>query len=123
MTESRISSARQTLIQSAVQSRPKSAYVLIVLGLIIEAVELGRYWLINHPLHWQPQAIAFTLGFVGFYIFNPKGTLKGATFLVNSAGGFIALIRTGKRAGDVKIIEASPNDTIPPPPTTKKTDD
>lgn len=84
--------------------RPRSGYAIITFALVIVAVELGRYWLIGHPLHWQPEAIAFVLGFVGFYVRNPSQTLTGATFLVDSAGKFLLIFRTGRRATDPVVV-------------------
>lgn len=86
-------------------NRPKSGYALIALAIVIEGIELARYWLINHPLHIPPQAIAGVIGFVGFYIRNPRQTKEGAMILVDIGTRIIGVIRTGKRAGDVKVVE------------------
>jgi len=94
--------------------RPRSAFALILMAVVIVTIEMVRYWLLGHPLHWQPEAIAFVVGFVGFYIRNPKQTREGAMILLNGATGLIAVFRTGKRAGDVKVVEVEkPKETDP----------
>lgn len=85
--------------------RPKSGYALIAVALAIESVELGKYWLTGHPLHVPPQIIAAVIGFIGFYIRNPKQTKDGAMTIVDLGTRLIAVVRTGKRAGDVKAVE------------------
>ena len=97
--------AMQQMVTSSGKSRPKSGYALIALAIVIEAVELGRYWLINHPLHMPPQIIAGVIGFIGFYVRNPKQTKDGALILADIGTRFVAVFRTGKRRDDVKVVE------------------
>ncbi len=109
-------SLRATVSASMNEKRPRSAFALIAFAVLIEMVELGRYWLMDHPLHWPPQVIAAVIGFIGFYIRDPKQAKEGTTFIIDGMGAVVGIVfRTGRRAGDVKVVAPERADqTLPP---------
>lgn len=81
--------------------------VLAVLGLAVLLVELVRYWTLNHPIHAWPVCIGCVIGFVGFFIVNPKEAKDGAQVVVDSTVRVIGVVRGGRRATDPKVVVAA----------------
>lgn len=85
--------------------------VLAVLGLSVLLVELVRYWTLNHPIHAWPVCIGCVIGFVGFFIVNPKEAKDGAQVVVDSTVRVIGVVRGGRRATDPKVVVADATNT------------
>jgi hypothetical protein len=74
------------------------------IGIMSLLIELERYWLYDHPIHPQPIIVGSILGFTGFFIISSDKTVQGAKVLIDGGIGFVAALRSGRRATDPVII-------------------
>jgi hypothetical protein len=107
--------------------RPWTGYLLAGIGVavLLSEVSLHYYgyfhhteYTLNHPVLY----VGLVIGFVGFYMINPKGAESGTNILSRTVIGLIEVVRTGKRAEDVKVEVTATRETPIPvavkPPTT-----
>jgi len=93
--------------------RPYAAVVLILFGITVIVVELVKYWTQGHSIHPTPVLIGCGFAFVGFFLLDPKESLTGGQFLVNSTVALVGVIRSGRRATDSTVV------VVPPEPEEK----
>lgn len=92
--------------------RPYAAVACIAIGVFPFLAEMYRYYVRNVPIRGGPMAIGALFGFVGFYLLDPKDSLTGGSFIVNSTVAIIGVIRGGRRATDPAVVVTKP---IAPP--------
>jgi hypothetical protein len=85
--------------------RPWAGYFLAALGVLGVLFEIGLHvygyfsgtpYELNHAV----LIMLVMVGFVGFYLVNPKGAEGGADILTRSAVAVVVAIRSGRRATD-----------------------
>ena len=91
--------------------------LLAAIGVGVLLVELVRYWRYEHPIHPAPIVIGCIIGFVGFYLLDPKGAEDGGGFLVTSAVRIIGVVRGGRRSTDAPVVIAAPDPAVIPTAT------
>ena len=88
--------------------KPWTGYLLATIGVLVLLFEIslhfygyfkGTEYELNHPVLY----VAMIIGFVGFYMINPARAEGGTNILSRTVIGVISVIRTGKRAEDVKV--------------------
>lgn len=88
--------------------KPWAGYVLAAVGLGVLLFSIGLYFYgqltgteyhLSHPVLY----VGMLIGFVGFYMINPTGAEAGTNILSRTVIGIISVVRTGKRAEDVKV--------------------
>lgn len=84
--------------------RAYSAALFILIGLAVFLAELGRHYARGIPIEGVPIFVGAVIAFVGFYMLDPRSSLSGGTFLVNSVVTIISTIRTGRRATDQTTV-------------------
>lgn len=105
--------------------KPWPGYLLAAIGVGVLLFEIGLHFYgyfkgtdyeLNHPVLY----VAMIIGFVGFYMINPNAAEGGTNILSRTVIGVISVIRTGKRAEDVKVEVTQTAETpvvaIPPKP-------
>jgi hypothetical protein len=105
--------------------RPWSGYVLAAIGVIILLSEIalhyygyfhGKTYELDRPVLY----VGLVIGFVGFYMINPKGAEGGTDILTRTVVALISVVRTGKRAGDGVSVEVTPvTGGVPDPSATQ----
>lgn len=106
--------------------RPYTGYALAAVGVGVLLFQIGLYFYgalthIDYQVYRPVSYIAMMLGFVGFYMIQPKGALEGAGFIRDTVVAFIEVVRTGKRAGDAIAVQVTPVTAGVPDPSAKTT--
>lgn len=106
--------------------RPWTGYLLAAIGVAVLVFQIGLYFYgalthVDYQVYRPVSYLGMVLGFVGFYMIQPKGALEGASFLRDTAVAIISVVRTGKRAGDAVAVEVTPVHEGVPAPTEKTT--
>jgi hypothetical protein len=110
---------------------PKAGYTLATLGVLVVVAEIALHiygYFSKNPYELNHAVLLFgvILGFVGFYIIDPRKAEDGGGFLVRSGVDIIkALPRFGRRSTDavaipdakteVKALPVDPDDKPPTP--------
>lgn len=90
------------------KQKPWPGYLLASIGVAVLLFEVslhfygyfqGTDYQLNHPVLY----VAMVIGFVGFYMINPKGAEGGTDILSRTIIGVISVIRTGKRADELRV--------------------
>lgn len=106
--------------------RPWTGYLLAAIGVVVLLAEVGMHFYgyfhgidyeLNHPVLY----VAMIIGFVGFYMINPKGAEGGSNILTRDITEIISVIRTGRRSTDSFAVVIPPTEV--PPVTPTKMDD
>jgi hypothetical protein len=88
--------------------RPFTGYLLAAtgVGVLLSEVALHYYGYFHKAAYELDRPVLYVglvIGFVGFYMINPKGAESGTDILSRTVIGIISVVRTGKRAEDVKV--------------------
>lgn len=115
-------------------NRSKTGIALAATGVFVLLFEIGLHFYgyfhgtdyeLNHPVLY----VAIMIGFVGFYMLDPKKAEDGSGIISRTVIGVISVIRTGKTGQTVEVQVTKPTTTvstqipIPPSVTPTKTDD
>lgn len=93
--------------------RPWGGYLLAAIGVLVMLFEVSLHYYgylhhtdyeLNHPVLY----VAVLMGFVGFYMINPKSAEGGADIITKSVVAIISVVRSGKRAGDSVAVQVTP---------------
>lgn len=99
--------------------RPYLALLLIVIGLAVFLIELGRYWLADRAISGVVISIGALMAFVGFFMLDSADALVGARFVVDSFTQIVGTVRSGRRSTDRPVVVAETAVTadveLPPP--------
>ncbi len=90
--------------------RFRAGLPLILLGIGTLCVELGRYWLVDHPIHPWPVSLGCLFGFAGFFIVDPVAARTGATAVVGYGERIVIAVRSGRRLSDTAVVAPPPVD-------------
>jgi hypothetical protein len=124
--------------------RPWTGYLLAAIGVLVLLFEVGLHFYgyfhhteyeLNHPVLY----VAMVIGFVGFYMINPKGAEGGTDILTRTVVAVISVIRSGKATTAIQVTPVEQGKPVPektttmeipvpvppavPPVTPSKTDD
>ena len=88
-------------------------FLLFLLGLAVGGVELGRYWQMDHAIHWVPMVVAAILCFVGGAIIDTAKAMQIGNAVVSGAVTVISALPFGRRQTD-KLADAGQTIVIPP---------
>lgn len=94
--------------------RPYLALLLIIIGLGVFLVELGRYWLADKSISGAVIGIGALQAFVGFFLLDSRDALVAGKFVVDSFTQVIGTVRTGRRSTDRAVV-VTPVEPIDPP--------
>lgn len=102
------------------QHRPWVGYLLAAIGVLGLMAEVGlRFFSFfagrEHHLNHEVLIISSVIGFVGFYIVDPKRAEGGTGILRETAVAVIGVIRSGRRSSDSAVVVATPVDVHAPP--------
>lgn len=112
------------------RARTRAGVTLAILGVVLACVEFGFYFRAQyHHEHYDinPYLMlaATVIAFVGGFIIDPQKAEQAGTFIVDTGLRVVAVIPTGRRAGDKKVVQldpvAPPTDATPSIPTTPPT--
>lgn len=87
---------------------PWTGYLLAAIGVGVLLFEIGLHFYgyftgVAYQLNQPVLYVGMVIGFVGFYMINPKSAEGGTDILTRTAVALISVVRTGNRAGDVKV--------------------
>lgn len=99
--------------------RPWTGYLLASIGVGVLLLEIalhfyGYFTGVAYALNQSVLYVAMIIGFVGFYMINPKSAESGTDILSRTVIGIISVVRTGKRAEDVKVEVTATKETPVP---------
>lgn len=88
--------------------RPWTGYLLAAIGVAVLLFQIGLYFYgvitgVEFLLYRPVSYLAMVIGFVGFFMINPKQAEGGTDILTRTVVAIISVVRTGKRADDVKV--------------------
>lgn len=88
--------------------RPWTGYLLAATGVAVLLFQIGLYFYgvitgVEFLLYRPVSYLAMVIGFVGFYMINPKQAEGGTDILTRTVVAIISVVRTGKRVDDVKV--------------------
>lgn len=90
--------------------RPWIGYLLAAIGVLGLLAEVGLRFLSfftaggDYELNSGVLLVSVIIGFVGFYIINPKGAEGGTSIITRTAVAVIGVIRGGRRATDPPVV-------------------
>jgi hypothetical protein len=79
--------------------RPWTGYLLAAIGVSVLLAEIGLHFYgyftgVDYKLNPPVLYVAMVIGFVGFYMINPKGAEGGTDILTRSVVAIISVVRT-----------------------------
>jgi len=119
--------ADQPTERRAIKHRPWTGYLLATIGVVILLSEIalhyyGYFHHTEYALNRPVLYVGLVIGFVGFYMINPKSAESGTDILSRTVIGIISVVRTGKRAEDMKVEVTATHETPIPVAVTPHSD-
>jgi len=94
--------------------RPYAAVGFISLALLFILPEVALRIFRERRIDGDVMAIASVVGFVGFYLMDPKDTTSAGTWLVDAGIRIVNTVRPGKRSTDPEGTTVVETKVIPP---------
>lgn len=104
-------------------NRERAGAVLSLLGVLTLVASVVHYFIDGHRPDWVILIIGATIGFVGFYLLDPKGAEAVEGTVTGTAVQILSVIRMGRRKSDTVVTTATTGPVVvtaipAPPPVT-----